>query len=206
MSMSKFKEQNAPYDSFARSVLQDRRDILIGVLKCMLPAALFERLRHFRIENTQFVTEEGRRLAADFILSAQLLGTKFRIGILILLEHKSFLDRATPEQLFQYLAHLILKRGLTPVLVGVLYHGQEEWTVPTSFKEYVMSKSKALKNDPALRECLEQIGLLDFQYFVLGVRKDRRCPLCDGARLRGAVPTNRNRTRQRACVDTFSYT
>ena len=165
------QDQGSIFDGYVRSILQERVELQSGVMGCMLPHHLYKRLCNFRIEDTQFVTEGGHKLAADFILSAQLVGTKIRVAILILLEHKSFLDRATPEQLLKYLTHLLTKRGLVPILVGVLYHGQAEWTVPTSFKEYLVSKSKGLQNAPELREWLDEVGLLDFKYFVLDVKK-----------------------------------
>ena len=171
MSETKQKDQGPIFDGYVRSMLQDRLSLLVGVLACLVPAHLFTRLCNFRIEDTQFVTDGGRKLAADFILSATLVGTNIRVGILILLEHKSFLDRATPEQLLKYQTHLLINRGLMPILVGVLYHGQAEWMVPTSFKEYLISKSKGLQNSPELRKWLDEIGLLDFRYFVLDVKR-----------------------------------
>ncbi len=91
-----------------------------------------------------FVDADAARTQCDALFRVRLR-TGHDARIYVLLEHKSYIDAATPLQILKYLVNIWLReieRGtvrerLPPIIPLVFYHGSRRWTVPRSVVEMV---------------------------------------------------------------------
>ena len=91
-----------------------------------------------------FVDADAARTQCDALFRVRLR-TGHDARIYVLLEHKSYVDAATPLQILKYLVNIWLREiehgtvreRLPPIIPLVFYHGSRRWTVPRSVAEMV---------------------------------------------------------------------
>ena len=115
-----------------------------------------------------FVDEALRDSRSDFLFEIKLKSGK-PAYVLLLLEHKSRPDPATPLQLAGYMVRIWLRyaqgraerlRALPPIVPMVLFHGQERWSVPDGIGEMIASTDPALVVLPGERYILRNLAEL----------------------------------------------
>ena len=113
-----------------------------------------------------FVDEALRDSRSDFLFEVELKSGKPAF-LLLLVEHKSRPDPATPLQLAGYMVRIWLRyaqgraerlRALPPIVPMVLYHGQERWSVPDGIGEMIASTVPALLVLPGERYILRNLA------------------------------------------------
>ena len=91
-----------------------------------------------------FVDADAARTQCDALFRVRL-GTGHDARIYVLLEHKSYVDAATPLQILKYLVNIWLREieggtardGLPAIIPLVLYHGPGRWTAARSVPEMI---------------------------------------------------------------------
>ena len=91
-----------------------------------------------------FVAAEGARTQSDALFRVRLR-TGHEARIYVLLEHKSFVDAATPLQILRYMVNIWMREiedgsardGLPAIIPLVFYHGPGRWSVPRSVFEMI---------------------------------------------------------------------
>ena len=91
-----------------------------------------------------FVDADGARSQCDALFRVRLK-TGHEARIYVLLEHKSYIDAATPLQILRYMIDIwqreitagAARDRLPPILPLVFYHGPGRWTVPRSVPEMI---------------------------------------------------------------------
>ena len=96
-------------------------------------------LKTLQIRKDSFVHESLDEFFSDILYSASF--GKTRGYLYLLLEHKSYFDKNTPVQILQYMDKIWKQHAketkesfpLPIVLPMILYHGEDNWTLGTSF-------------------------------------------------------------------------
>ena len=87
-----------------------------------------------------------------------------KLGILALVEHKSYPDKDVSRQILRYLAGLYETRKHV-IIPMVLYHGKTKWTIPTNF-------ASCLDIPDDLRDILMRY-VPEFSYDLLDLRDEK---------------------------------
>jgi predicted transposase/invertase (TIGR01784 family) len=129
-----------PHDKFFKETFS-RIDILTDFLQAYLPADLYQLIdgQSIRQETDSYVDDALQEHFADLVFSVELAGQP--VTLMLLLEHKSYIEDYPQIQLNQYIlnvwqSQLKQKKALTPVLPVVIYHGNRRWkkrSVPAWF-------------------------------------------------------------------------
>ena len=86
-------------------------------------------------EITVFTDEEGNERRIDLLFSVQVKGSKKRVRLFFLLEHKSHQDSQVLQQILRYQT-LVYNRWNYPVIPILVYHGrQKHWRGPLNFQD-----------------------------------------------------------------------
>ena len=86
-------------------------------------------------EITVFTDEEGNERRIDLLFSVQIKGSRKRVRIFFLLEHKSHQDSQVLQQILRYQT-LIYNRWNYPVIPILVYHGrQKNWRGALNFQD-----------------------------------------------------------------------
>ena len=88
-----------------------------------------------KLEMTVFTDEEGNERRIDLLFSVQVKGSRKRVRIFLLLEHKSHQDSQVLQQILRYQT-LIYNRWNYPVIPILVYHGrQKNWRGALNFQD-----------------------------------------------------------------------
>ena len=84
---------------------------------------------------TVFTDEEGNERRMDLLFSVQVKGSKKRVRLFFLLEHKSYQDSQVLQQILRYQT-CVYNRWNYPVIPILVYHGrQKDWRGPLDFQD-----------------------------------------------------------------------
>ena len=148
------------HDLFFKRFFSTIRRIL-ELLEVILPKRilnLFD-LNTLQVEKDVFVKDLEMRV--DLVLKVMFKNSDRPAKIILLLDHKSFLDREVFKKLLQYQVMAYAKYD-HPVFAIIFYHGQKRWTLPKNFHEYLLSK------DYLPKEALEELAehLINFTPYI----------------------------------------
>ena len=181
-----------PHDRFFKEAFS-QPEILIDFLNVFAPEAVRERIDYTTLtrEVDTFTDEQLAEHFADLVFSVQYGGQSIRL--VLLLEHKSYIEEHPHFQINQYLLNLWgsqikQKQPLTPVLPVIVYHGNRRWkqrSVPDYFSPF----------DETLRPYLPAF---DYLLINLSTLSDERLPTLgsDYARLTAILLQNSRRKRE----------
>ena len=162
--VGKNKEKNSsqpqPHDLFFKRFFSTVRRIL-ELLKIALPKRILDLfdLKTLQIEKDVFVKDLEMRV--DLVLRVMFKGSQRPAKIILIVDHKSFLDREVFNKLLKYQAVAYTKYG-DPVFTLIFYHGQKRWTLPKNFHEHLLSRGHLPK------KALEELGdyLINFTPYI----------------------------------------
>lgn len=125
------------HDKFIRAILSDK-SIATDYFRTCLPehlSAILDFSTLTLLPDT-YVSKELRKTISDIIYSCHIKGSRRRIKISLLLEHKSKQDKFTLVQLGSYIfsgfQRQIAQEGkVSPIIPILLYHGKERWEYHT---------------------------------------------------------------------------
>ena len=137
-------EKPQPHDLFTKAVLKDEEN-LKAFLSEFLPKSL---TKHLNLSKLTLVPEEQitlsheKRLIPDICAEVPLKGSKRKVHIYMLIEHKSYPDKRAYLQILNYITSLCEKsfsenRDFPPVLPLIYYHGRKPWLYPVRFSEFL---------------------------------------------------------------------
>ena len=111
---------------------------------------------------TVFTDEQGHERRIDLLFSVQVKGSRKRVRIFFLLEHKSYQDSQVLQQILRYQT-LIYNRWNYPVIPILVYHGrQKKWRGPLNFQDSLNGLT------PVLRRRFGK-NILNFQCKLLNI-------------------------------------
>ena len=153
------------HDLFFKRFFSTVRRIL-ELLEVILPKRILDLfdLNTLQIEKDVFVKDLEMRV--DLVLKVMFKGSSHPAKIILLLDHKSFLDRQVFNKLLKYQVMAYTKYNY-PVFTIIFYHGQKRWTLSKNFHEYLLSKGHLSK------EALEELAdyLINFTPYVFDLSK-----------------------------------
>ncbi len=132
------------HDKFIRAILSDK-DIAADYFRACLPEHLSTILDFSTLTQLPdtYVSKELRKTLSDIVYACRIKGSRRKVKISLLLEHKSKPDLFTPVQLGGYLfsgfqRQIAQERKVSPIIPVLLYHGREKWeyhTLASHFEE-----------------------------------------------------------------------
>ena len=134
-----------PHDVFFRSIFSTKEKVekLLSTILTKDILGIFD-LSSLKIEPSVVVKKSEMR--ADMVLSIMLKNSHQRTKIILILDHKSWPDKAVIQQLQKYQLmivneHLREKKEFPfPVLCVIFYHGDKRWKSPSSLHEDWISR------------------------------------------------------------------
>ena len=122
-----------------------------------------------KVEGGNFIDDKGKERFTDILYNIPFLKkspvpTRAKLGILALVEHKSYPDKDVSRQILRYLAGLYETRKHV-IVPMVLYHGKTKWTIPTNF-------ASCLNIPDHLRDVLMKY-VPEFSYELLDLRDEK---------------------------------
>ena len=153
------------HDLFFKRFFSTIRRVL-ELLEVILPKRILDLfdLNTLQIEKDVFVKDLEMRM--DLVLKVMFKKSSRPAKIILLLDHKSFLDRQVFNKLLKYQVAAYTKYN-DPVFTIIFYHGQKRWTLPKNFHEYLVSTGCLPK------EALEQLSdyLINFTPYIFDLSK-----------------------------------
>ena len=163
------------HDIITKQVLS-QKTYAVDFLKNSLPSEITSKLdfTKLRIEKGHFIDATDQERFTDILYSVPTKkqsdsessesSESKKLGILCLIEHKSYKEKDIHSQLLMYLAG-IYKTSKMPVIPLVLYHGKKEWDIPTCF-------SSSLVIPDNLKEILKKY-IPEFHYELFDLRSNK---------------------------------
>ena len=160
------------HDIITKQVLS-QKTYAVDFLKNALPSEITSKLdfTKLQIEKGNFIDSTNQERFTDILYSVPTKkqsdsksSESKRLGILCLIEHKSYKEKDIHSQLLMYLAG-IYKTSKMPVIPLVLYHGKKKWDIPTCF-----SSSLVIPDD--LKELLKKY-IPEFHYELFDLCSDK---------------------------------
>ena len=153
------------HDLFFKRFFSTVRRVL-ELLRVILPKRILDLfdLKTLQIEKDVFVKDLEMRV--DLVLTVMFKNFRHPAKIILLLDHKSFLDREVFKKLLKYQAMAYTKYDY-PVFAIIFYHGKKKWTLPKNFHEYLVSR------DYLPKEALKELSsyLIDFTPYIFDLSK-----------------------------------
>lgn len=129
-----------PHDKFAHNVFTNL-DVTRELFDRYLPQPLREilNLETLRLTDGKFINQQYGESRTDMLFEVETVTAELLL-ILVLFEHKSYLDKKT---LLQVLADMVQKWSqeldngadqLTPIIPIIFYHGEQSWPYPTDLR------------------------------------------------------------------------
>ena len=136
------------------------------LLEVILPKRILDLfdLNTLQIEKDVFVKDLEMRV--DLVLKVMFKGSSHPAKIILLLDHKSFLDREVFKKLLKYQTIAYTKYDC-PVFTIIFYHGEKKWTISKNFHEYLLLKKYLPRK--ALDELTDY--LINFTPYVFDLSK-----------------------------------
>ena len=106
------------------------------------------------IDPTSYISNEMKDNFCDIVVKTKLKGTvatvPYDVDIYILMEHKSYYDKAIFIQLLKYMLlmwekDIAEKKPLRVIIPLVFYHGKRKWDIPLQFIEQFKLKDELKK-------------------------------------------------------------
>lgn len=125
------------HDKFIRAILADT-EIAISYFKACLPENIVDILDWSTLTQLSdtYISKELREKISDIVYGCRRRGSRLKVKISILFEHKSKPEKFTPVQLLSYLSSGFQKQAaqdkeVSPIIPILLYHGKERWRYRT---------------------------------------------------------------------------
>ena len=143
------------HDKFFKKVfsnIENTRDFLYTSLPMDIKSSI--ELDSLTIDPTSYVSNEMKDNFCDIVVKTKLKGTvstvPYDVDIYIVMEHKSYHDKAVFVQLLKYM-HLMWekdiaeKKPLRVIIPFIFYHGKRKWDIPLQFIEQFKVKNELKK-------------------------------------------------------------
>jgi len=125
------------HDKFIRAILADT-EIAISYFKACLPESIADLLDWSTLTQLSdtYISKELREKISDIVYGCRRRGSRRKVKISLLFEHKSKPEKFTPVQLLSYLSSGFQKQAaqdkeVSPIIPVLLYHGKERWRYQT---------------------------------------------------------------------------
>ena len=148
------------HDKFFKKVfsnVENVRDFLYTSLPLDIQSAIeFDSLT---IDPTSYIADDIKDYFCDIVVKTKLKDSDCNADIYIIMEHKSYYDKAVFVQLLKYMLvmwekDIAEKKPLRVIIPFIFYHGKRKWDIPLQFIEQFKSKDELKKY------------LLNFQYIL----------------------------------------
>ena len=167
-SLSQKKKKNLKaqsHDLFFKRIFSTIKKI-VEFLKVTVPQKILDLfdLSTTRVEKDVFV--KGLEMRIDLLLTILFKNSKQKAKLLLLLEHKSFIDKTVIKKLLSYQVMAYEKYNY-PVFCMIFYHGRQKWTAPRSFHEFLVSEGHLPQ------AALKELGpyLMNFSPYIFDLSK-----------------------------------
>jgi hypothetical protein len=143
------KKPSKPHDEFFKASF-GRKDVALDYLQQLLPPAILAELDLSKLSkvNASYTSPGLREFFSDLVYECPLKNVEnLSVTVSLLFEHKSNVPVYPHFQLLRYLVEawedqIKQKKGLTPIIPIVIYHGEKEWKM-RKLSEYFDTKLPA---------------------------------------------------------------
>ncbi len=121
------------HDKFVRAILGDR-ELAIDYFKSFLPQDLSSRLDFSSLIqiSDSYLSKQLQKSMSDIVYSCRIQGSEKYVKVVLLVEHKSYVEKYAPIQIGSYIfagyqKQISNKESLSLIIPILFYHGLEKW-------------------------------------------------------------------------------